>query len=72
VAGVGIGTGYAVYNSRYSRKPKNVNGLGIMLVAGAVGTMGDWAYGWTTACRPYVDAWNAATREQERLKKKQN
>lgn len=50
VAGVAGGTGYAIY-----RKPPN--GLGLMLVAGAAGTMADFAYSWTIGCRSHVDAW---------------
>jgi len=53
VAGVASGTSYALY-----KKPKS--GLGVMLVAGAAGTMADVAYGWTTACRPQVQAWQQA------------
>ena len=51
VAGVGGGTGYAIYR----KGPKN--GLAIMVLAGAAGTLADFGYGWTTACRPQVRAW---------------
>lgn len=50
VVGVGGGTGYALW-----RRPKN--GLGLMLVAGAAGTMADFAYGWKVACRDAVRRW---------------
>eukprot|EP00977_Amphora_coffeiformis_P025405 scaffold19632_cov133-Amphora_coffeaeformis.AAC.2 len=46
-------TGYALY-----RKPRN--GIGIMLVAGGAGMMGDFAYGWIHACQPQVKAWYRA------------
>jgi len=43
-------TGYALY-----RKPRN--GIGIMLVAGGAGMIGDFVYGWFHACQPQVKAW---------------
>jgi hypothetical protein len=49
LTGISMGTGYALY-----RKPKN--GLGIMIVAGAAGTIVDLAYGLTVACRPQLQA----------------
>jgi hypothetical protein len=49
-AGITSGTGYALY-----KKPKN--GIGVMVVAGAAGTMGDFLYGWLHACKPQVQAW---------------
>lgn len=51
--GVAAGTGYALV-----KKPRN--GIGIMLVAGAAGTMGDLLYGWLRACKPQVQAWYEA------------
>ena len=58
------GTGYALY-----KKPRN--GIAVMLVAGGAGTFLDLAYGWTTACRPYVEAWKGAEEKlrQEKLKR---
>lgn len=52
VLGVTSGTGYALY-----KRPKGTSGLGIMLVAGAAGSLGDLLYGYTYACQPEVKAW---------------
>ena len=51
--GVAAGTGYALV-----KKPRN--GIGIMIVAGAAGTMADLMYGWMHACQPQVKAWYEA------------
>lgn len=59
VAGVMGATGYSLY-----RRPKN--GIGVMLVAGGVGTMADLAYGWSTKCRPYVLEWQKHQQQLER------
>ena len=56
--GVASGTAYALV-----RKPRN--GIGIMIVAGAAGTMGDLLYGWMKACRPQVEAWRQAERAKD-------
>ena len=58
-AGVGGGTGYALY-----KRPKN--GIALMIFAGAAGSLADLAYGWTTACRPQVEAWQE---QQQQLRK---
>lgn len=52
--GVVSGTGYALY-----KKPRN--GIGIMLVAGAAGSLGDLMYGWVYACKPQVKEWRRQT-----------
>ena len=59
------GTGYALY-----KKPKN--GIAVMLVSGGAGTFLDLAYGWTTACRPYVAAWKEAEENLRQEKHKRS
>jgi len=49
------------------KKPKSMNGVGIMLVAGAVGTFADLVYGYGYACKPYVTAWEQL--QAEKMKK---
>lgn len=65
VAGVTSGTGYALY-----KKPKN--GVGAMVVAGVAGSLADLAYGWTIACRPYVEAWQQHELELQRQKEEES
>jgi hypothetical protein len=55
VAGVVGGSGYAIH-----RKPPN--GLGLMLVAGAAGTMADFGYAWFVSCRTHKETWLEARR----------
>jgi hypothetical protein len=57
VAGVVGGSGYAIY-----RKPPN--GLGLMLVAGAAGTMVDFGYAWLVSCHDLTDSWLEARKAQ--------
>ena len=52
-AGVSCGTAYAVV-----KKPKN--GMAIMLVAGAGGSILDLAYGWNVTCSQEVQKWYQA------------
>jgi hypothetical protein len=49
-ASVSLGTAYAVWK----RPP---NGLALMLVAGAGGSLLDLAYGWNVACVSQVEQW---------------
>jgi hypothetical protein len=49
-ASVSLGTAYAVWK----RPP---NGLALMLVAGAGGSLLDLAYGWNVACVSHVEQW---------------
>jgi hypothetical protein len=60
VLGVTAGTGYSLY-----KKPKGTSGLGIMLVSGAAGSLGDLVYGYTYACRPEVKAWQTSRLPQQ-------
>jgi hypothetical protein len=46
-AAISTATAYAVY-----KRPKN--GMQIMVVAGATGTLADFIYGWTVACTEQV------------------
>lgn len=46
-AAISTSTAYAVY-----KRPKN--GMQIMIVAGATGTLADFLYGWTMACTEQV------------------
>jgi hypothetical protein len=57
VAAVVGGSGYAIY-----RKPPN--GLGLMLVAGAAGTMADFGYAWLISCHDLKDSWLEARKAQ--------
>jgi hypothetical protein len=36
-----------------------------MVVSGAAGTLADLAYGWSTACRPHVLAWQRHEQQQK-------
>lgn len=45
-------TGYAVL-----KKPPRTTALGIMFIAGGVGTAADFIYGWTIGCQSQVQAW---------------
>jgi multidrug transporter EmrE-like cation transporter len=58
-AAVSTGTAYAVWK----RPP---NGIAIMLVAGAGGSLLDLAYGWNVSCATQVDMWR---RHQEQLER---
>lgn len=50
VAGVVMATGYSLV-----RKP--ANGVGIMLISAAAGTLADGMYGWNIGCRSEVIMW---------------
>jgi len=50
VMAVSGATGYALYR-------RHPNGLGLMLVAGAAGTLVDLAYGWNVSCHSQVTNW---------------
>jgi hypothetical protein len=64
-AGVSMGTAYAVYSA--TRRPHNYataaaipnkrNGIGVMLVAGAGGSLLDLAIGWNVSCTSEVEDW---------------
>ena len=57
-AGVVGATGYSVL-----RKPPN--GIGIMLVSAAAGSMADILYAWNIGCQSEVKAWMQKQDEEE-------
>ena len=63
-AAVTTTTGYTLYK-------KHPNGIALMLVAGAAGSLGDLAYGWNFACRSQVQAWHARNLAELRDKKEE-
>mmetsp|Transcript_13729 Transcript_13729/g.28355 ORF Transcript_13729/g.28355 Transcript_13729/m.28355 type:complete len:99 (+) Transcript_13729:99-395(+) len=65
LAGIAGSTGYSLY-----RKPKN--GLALLAIAGAAGSIADLAYGWNVACQPEVErflAYRESTVEERRRKR---
>jgi hypothetical protein len=70
LAGVGLGTAYALHS-----KGKGVAGLLPMVVGGAVGSLSDLVYGYTVACVPQRDRYhginnNSTPSEKESLNSK--
>jgi hypothetical protein len=61
LAGVITATAYSVV-----RKPPN--GVGIMLIAAAAGTLADWSYGWQIGCRSEVLEWQKYSRRLTEIK----
>lgn len=68
VAGVSLGTGYALYGRPIMKK--KLSGVGLMFVCGGAGTLMDLAYGYTIACKPHMQKYNETYNRKQQQQQK--